>query len=87
MIGRSAFIGASLALATAATGAKPGDAAGVGLVEQAGEFDVAAFMKRVSRDADVRHVWDAGKLYPQILELIREPNLRTVTLHDAFYGR
>jgi intracellular sulfur oxidation DsrE/DsrF family protein len=67
MIGRSTFIGASLALATAAGGAKPGDAAGVGLVEPAGEFDVAAFNKRVSRGAEVRHVWDAGKLYPQIL--------------------
>jgi intracellular sulfur oxidation DsrE/DsrF family protein len=54
-----------LALATAASGTL-GDAAGAEVVGQAG-FDVSAFSKRVSRDADVRHVWDAGTFYPQIL--------------------
>jgi len=37
------------------------------LVEKSGEFDSGAFTKRVSRPADIRQVWDAGKLYPQIL--------------------
>jgi intracellular sulfur oxidation DsrE/DsrF family protein len=66
MIGRSAFIGASLGLAAAGV-AQPGEAAGIELVEQAGEFDLAAFARRVSRDADVRHVWDSGSLRPTIL--------------------
>ena len=70
MIPRSAFIGASLALAAAAT-ASPSDAAGIGLVEKAGEFDIAAFTKRVSRDAQVRQVFDADKLHPQILGAVK----------------
>ena len=37
------------------------------LVERSGEFDVAAFTKRVSRPAEIRQVWDSGRLYPQIL--------------------
>jgi intracellular sulfur oxidation DsrE/DsrF family protein len=67
MIGRSVFIGASLALATAAGGAQPAGAANLELVETTGEFNVTAFTKRVSRAADVRQVWDAGVLNPLIL--------------------
>jgi intracellular sulfur oxidation DsrE/DsrF family protein len=66
MIHRSAFLGTSLAAVAAAVSAGEADAA-IGLVEKSGEFDVAAFSKIVARGADVRHVWDAGKLYPQIL--------------------
>jgi len=61
---RSVFIGASL-VAAAALSADEADAAA--LVEKAGEFDVAGFNRLVSRSAEVRQVWDAGKLYPQIL--------------------
>jgi len=66
MIGRSTFIGASLALATTG-GVHPADAAELELVETTAEFDVGTFVRRVSRSADIRHVWDAGTLNPQIL--------------------
>lgn len=65
---RSVFIGASLVAATALSAA---EADAVDLVEKAGEFDVAGFNKRVSRSAEVRQVWDAGKLYPQILGAVK----------------
>ena len=61
---RSVFIGASLVAASALSAA---EADAIGMVEKAGEFDVAALNKLVSRSAEVRQVWDAGKLYPQIL--------------------
>jgi len=66
MVNRSVFIGASLALS--ASGALADSARPVlDLVEKSGEFDIAAFTRRVSRPANVRPLWDAGKLYPQIL--------------------
>jgi len=71
MIQRSAFLGASLVLAAAATTAGASDAADIGLVETTSEFDVAAFARRVSRDADIRQVWDAGKLNPKILGAVK----------------
>lgn len=71
MIPRSTFISASLVLAAAASAADPSEAADVGLVERAGEFDVAAFSKRVSQDADIRQVWDAGKLNPMVLGAVK----------------
>jgi intracellular sulfur oxidation DsrE/DsrF family protein len=67
MIGRSAFIGASIAAATVAGTPQAGAAADLELVQTTAEFDVAAFAKRVSRAAEVRHVWDAGALNPRIL--------------------
>jgi intracellular sulfur oxidation DsrE/DsrF family protein len=43
------------------------EADAIGLVEKSGEFDVAGFNKLVSRSAEIRQVWDAGPLHPQIL--------------------
>jgi len=65
MVNRSDFIGASLAMSASSVLADTGSAAP--LVENSTEFDIAAFTKRVSRPADIRQVWDAGKWYPQIL--------------------
>jgi intracellular sulfur oxidation DsrE/DsrF family protein len=65
---RSVFMGASLVAATALSAAEADAAA---LVEKAGEFDVGGFNRLVSRSAEVRQVWDAGKLYPQILGAVK----------------
>jgi intracellular sulfur oxidation DsrE/DsrF family protein len=66
MVNRSDFLGASLAMSASRVLADSGGPA-FDLVEKPGEFDLAAFTKRVSRPAEIRQVWDAGKLYPQIL--------------------
>ncbi len=63
---RWSFLSFSVALA-ASTAARSAPADAVGLVETSDEFDLAAFDKRVSRSAEIRQVWDAGRLYPQIL--------------------
>jgi intracellular sulfur oxidation DsrE/DsrF family protein len=69
MMQRSVFLGSSLALAV--TAASPREAEAMGLVETAREFDLAAFTRLVSREAEIRQVWDAGKLYPPILGAVK----------------
>ena len=44
---------------------------GIGLVESAREFDLSAFRRTFDRDADVRQVWDAAAIHPQLLGSIK----------------
>jgi hypothetical protein len=44
---------------------------GIGLVEASREFDAAAFRHTFDRDADVRQVWDAAAIHPQLLGSVK----------------
>lgn len=65
---RSTFLAASIPLAACATAACAGKTTeSIGLVETKAQFDFAGFAKAVDKAADVRQVWDANELHPQIL--------------------
>jgi intracellular sulfur oxidation DsrE/DsrF family protein len=65
---RSMFLNSTVAAAAACAAVGCTAKAGaIGLVETASQFNTAAFDKLVSKDAEIRHVWDAGSLHPQIL--------------------
>jgi hypothetical protein len=44
---------------------------GIGLIEASREFDAAAFRHTFDRDADVRQVWDAAAIHPQLLGSVK----------------
>lgn len=69
---RSTFLAGGVPLAACATAACAGKTPEkIGLVEMKTQFDLAGFTRAVDRTADVRQVWDAGELHPQILGSVK----------------
>ena len=68
---RTFFAAAATTAALAAAGCSKGSASELQLVEQASDFNYAAFAKLVDKASDVRQVWDCDGYHPLILGSIK----------------